>query len=64
MRRTTFRAGAEPERWEAVSRHSGEITQSAGAGPLGVSIENLIRDFWVIINKVISDPTAFILTSD
>jgi len=29
-----------------------------------VSIENLIRDFWVIINKVISDPTAFILTSD
>jgi len=32
--------------------------------PLGVSIENLMGDFWVIINKVISDPTAFILTPD
>ncbi len=32
--------------------------------PLGASIENLMGDFWVIINKVISEPTAFILTPD
>jgi len=32
--------------------------------PLGESIENLMGDFWVIINKVISKPTAFILTPD
>ena len=32
--------------------------------PLGASIENLMGDFWVIINKVISEPTVFILTPD
>lgn len=30
--------------------------------PLGTSLGNLMGDFWIIINKVISDPTAFILT--
>ncbi|QCQ22217.1 hypothetical protein [Desulfoglaeba alkanexedens] len=30
--------------------------------PLGASIENLMGDFWVIINKLSSEPTAFILT--
>jgi len=32
--------------------------------PLGASIDSLMGDFWVIINKVISEPTAFILTPD
>ena len=32
--------------------------------PLGASIENLMGDFWVIVNRVISEPTAFILTPD
>jgi len=32
--------------------------------PLGASIESLMGDFWVIINKVISKPTVFILTPD
>ncbi len=29
--------------------------------PLGPSIDNLMGDFWVIVSRVISDPTAFIL---
>lgn len=32
--------------------------------PLGSSLDNLMGDFWVIINKVISEPTAFIVTPD
>jgi len=32
--------------------------------PLGKSLENLFGDFWVIISKVASEPTAFILTPD
>jgi len=32
--------------------------------PLGASIENLMGDWWVIINKLSSEPTAFILTPD
>jgi hypothetical protein len=32
--------------------------------PLGASLDNLIGDFWVIINKVIAEPTAFIVTPD
>lgn len=32
--------------------------------PLGTSLEYLRGDFWVIITKVISEPTAFILTPD
>ncbi len=30
--------------------------------PLGTSLDNLMGDFWVIINNVISEPAAFILT--
>lgn len=30
--------------------------------PLGTSLQNLMGDFWVIVNKVVSKPTAFILT--
>ena len=29
--------------------------------PLGTSLDNLMGDFWVIVNKVISEPTAFIM---
>ena len=32
--------------------------------PLGKSVDNIMGDFWVIINKVTSEPTAFILTPD
>ncbi len=32
--------------------------------PLGTSLDNLMGDFWVIISKVVSEPTAFILTPD
>ena len=32
--------------------------------PLGPSLDNLMGDFWVIINNVILDPTAFIVTPD
>lgn len=32
--------------------------------PLGTSLDNLMADFWIIINQVISKPTAFILTPD
>ena len=32
--------------------------------PLGKSLERLMGDFWVIVNKVASDPTAFILTPE
>jgi len=32
--------------------------------PLGKSVENLMGDFWVIINKVASEPEAFILKPD
>ena len=32
--------------------------------PLGKSLENIMGDFWVIINRVISEPTFFILTPD
>ncbi len=34
------------------------------AVPLGASIDNLMGDFWVIVNNVVSQPTAFILTPD
>lgn len=30
--------------------------------PLGTSVERLMGDFWVIVNRVTSEPTAFILT--
>ena len=30
--------------------------------PLGTSLETVIGDFWVIVNKVTSQPPAFILT--
>ncbi len=29
--------------------------------PLGTSLDNLMGDFWVIVNKVISEPTPFIM---
>ena len=29
--------------------------------PLGGSLDKVMGDFWVIINKVVSQPTAFIL---
>ena len=32
--------------------------------PLGKSLDNIVGDFWVIINRVISEPTFFILTPD
>jgi len=32
--------------------------------PLGTSLDNLMGNFWVIINKVIFEPTAFIVTPD
>jgi hypothetical protein len=32
--------------------------------PLGASIDVLMGDFWVIINRIISEPTAFILTPE
>lgn len=32
--------------------------------PLGTSLGKLMGDFWVIVNKVTSEPTAFILTPD
>lgn len=32
--------------------------------PLGASVENLMGDWWVIINNISSEPTAFILTPD
>ena len=32
--------------------------------PLGKSLDNIMGDFWVIINRVISEPTFFILTPD
>ncbi len=32
--------------------------------PLGTSLDNLMADFWIIINQVIAKPTAFILTPD
>lgn len=32
--------------------------------PLGTSIDDLMGDFWIIINQVISEPAAFILTPD
>ncbi len=30
--------------------------------PLGTSLDNLMGDFCVIVNRIISEPTAFILT--
>ncbi len=32
--------------------------------PLGKSLDNIMGDFWVIINRVILEPTFFILTPD
>ena len=32
--------------------------------PLGASTDNLMGNFWVIVNKVISEPTPFVLTPD
>lgn len=32
--------------------------------PLGTTLDNLMGDYWVIISKVISEPTAFILSPD
>ena len=29
--------------------------------PLGPTLESIMGDFWVIVNRVMSDPTAFIL---
>lgn len=29
--------------------------------PIGTSLEKLMGDFWIIVNKVTTDPTAFIL---
>ena len=31
------------------------------AVPLGASLDNLMGDFWVIVNNVITAPTAFIM---
>ncbi len=32
--------------------------------PLGRTLDNLMGDFWVIVNRVVSEPTAFILTPE
>jgi len=32
--------------------------------PLGKTLDKVMGDFWVIVNKVSIDPTAFILTPD
>jgi len=32
--------------------------------PLGTSLDKIMGDFWVIINKVVTEPTAFILLPD
>lgn len=32
--------------------------------PLGKSLETLMGDYWIIINRAVSDPTAFILLPD
>jgi hypothetical protein len=32
--------------------------------PLGTSLEKIMGDFWVIVNKVASTPSAFILLPD
>jgi hypothetical protein len=33
------------------------------AVPLGASVDKLMGDFWVIVNRVTTDPTTFIMTS-
>ena len=32
--------------------------------PLGTSLDGLMGDFWVIVNRVLSDPHSYILTPD
>lgn len=32
--------------------------------PLGTSLDNIMGNFWVIINRVVSEPVFFILTPD